>query len=837
MLSWIAQFPDIAAPGFLDLEAELFATERLDFWRETGGQDWKDFGYDTLAGIAFRWGRSRGLNVQLVAYSANASPANRIFMPIKMEMAFRDLPTMYLYIHNDEEAGDSVLSHWSGMKRPDFLEVQPCSRAGERHLFNRKIQMLLVGFLVPRIDSGSAGLSILHDDPTSTDASDHEAMSDLFSAFRLSLDASDHEAMLHLFFAFRLSLRAFRCLHYHPREKDVFSLSVFTDRYRHLDTSHRNQLMERGRVLITISRMTRGLPTLRHPLSLITERPSDEPIQNDGGSRDDSPSPDGIASIPSNITGDVTAAVEEPMKGGDVVVKQSETAAKVSVETASSKVSLDADTMESDTEPFQQEHFSVVEDRMDEDHFLDTRLDSQSVHGPASGSANIGLHPTAMDHNGHDHSSNHSYFGVSIPLPPVTLPSNALLQMSPMDVSVAPETPSASKAPSLDAFEGEAMSLSKSSYANIDLGDGHSGAGWGSNEERMEDLQIGFDAGSNHPDTASYLSNAEISTHGNEPLQSPLNAVQPSENATQASPRSFVDHEEPDIDILTQSGVRRASEQAPAPFSLNDNPPSRAHGQDLVLANSHHATDEERSKKKQRTADEEGKAQIFPGFAQPQPLSTQQPPSRPRPCQPPCSQQVQPVAKLQKRSSEEPSSATEQPPSDTLPPGTDISARKIAPLCRKYRDAKPSTEAQKRPDEKSGSDTAAAEASKVTAATLKTLREAAEKTRDEENQRNQQYRLVQIFSGTPMDVMIRLRQQALFPQDATEIYQRWVFMQIRHTTSYEELDMLTSDATPEFRNQAFDYRSSLYRESSRLQQRVWHTFQAEQNRLLGVAPQ
>lgn len=49
--------------------------------------------------------------------------------------------------------------------------------------------------------------------------------------------------------------------------------------------------------------------------------------------------------------------------------------------------------------------------------------------------------------------------------------------------------------------------------------------------------------------------------------------------------------------------------------------------------------------------------------------------------------------------------------------------------------------------------------------------------------------------------------------------------------------MLTSDATPEFRNQAFDYRSCLHREPLRFQQRMWHKFQAEQNRLLGIASQ
>lgn len=227
------------------------------------------------------------------------------------------------------------------------------------------------------------------------------------------------------------------------------------------------------------------------------------------------------------------------MKGGEVVVKQSETAAEVSFETPSSKVSHDVDAMEEDTEPFQQKYFAVVVDRMDEDPLLDTRLDSHPVHGTASGSANMGLHPTAMDYDGHDHSSNHSFFGVNSPLPPVTLPSNALLQMSPIDVSVTPETPSASKAPSLDAFKGEAMFLSTSSYANIDLGDGHSDR-----------------------DGAVTKNTWKISKSVS--LQSPFNAVKSSENATPVSPRSSVDREELDIEIITESDVRRASEQAPA---------------------------------------------------------------------------------------------------------------------------------------------------------------------------------------------------------------------------------------------------------------------------------
>lgn len=44
--------------------------------------------------------------MQLVAYRANSSPANRIFMPIKMEMTFPYHPIMYSYINNDEETGD-----------------------------------------------------------------------------------------------------------------------------------------------------------------------------------------------------------------------------------------------------------------------------------------------------------------------------------------------------------------------------------------------------------------------------------------------------------------------------------------------------------------------------------------------------------------------------------------------------------------------------------------------------------------------------------------------------------------------------------------------------------
>lgn len=156
---------------------------------------------------------------------------------------------------------------------------------------------------MPRIDSGSAGLSILHDDPTSTDASAHEAILDLLLAFRLSLDASDHEAMLVLFFAFRLSRRAFRRLVFTPREDVVYPLSVFTDRYEYLDTYGRNQLLERGIARINTTKLTRGLSHSRHPISLITERPSNEPVENDGGSGDESPSLGGTASIPSNTRG------------------------------------------------------------------------------------------------------------------------------------------------------------------------------------------------------------------------------------------------------------------------------------------------------------------------------------------------------------------------------------------------------------------------------------------------------------------------------------------------------------------------------------------------------
>lgn len=102
----------------------------------------------------------------------------------------------------------------------------------------------------------------------------------------------------------------------------------------------------------------------------------------------------------------------------------------------------------------------------------------------------------------------------------------------------------------------------------------------------------------------------------------------------------------------------------------------------------------------------------------------------------------------------------------------------------------------------------------------------------EQNQRDQQLRLEQIASGVSMHVMIQLRQQALSPQDAAEIHRRWFLLQICATTSRADFDILTRDATPELRAEAFEYHRSFSKVLSGSSRS-----QAQQSSLRAVPPQ
>lgn len=374
--------------------------------------------------------------------------------------------------------------------------------------------------------------------------------------------------------------------------------------------------------------------------------------------------------VPSATTGSVTASVGEPMKEDDVVIDQSEIFSEVSVETKSLEASLDADPMEEDTEPLHQENFTVIEDRIDEDPLLDTSIGSQPVHDPASGPANTILHCTAMEEgpfNQYDSpvvgfgppdrmdeddrtapifEDQVSSLGVS-KTSSSKAPSNPVLQMPPADPPYVGETPPAI---GVLLWEPELHLDSPSTSFDTEFHDANSGAGCYDDAERQEDQLMGFDSGSNLSDDDSYLSDAgsEVSDYGGDAVRSPLASIPPLQIITPASPSNSVDREEPDVDIVTESGVKRDFQQDPPPLSLNDNTPTQAHAQGSGSADSHRASDEEVNAKRMRTVDDDEKVDgavnltnvlascmanvtdtgnhyLFPGYEEP-PVVAQPPP-------------------------------------------------------------------------------------------------------------------------------------------------------------------------------------------------------------------
>lgn len=125
-------------------------------------------------------------------------------------------------------------------------------------------------------------------------------------------------------------------------------------------------------------------------------------------------------------------------------------------------------------------------------------------------------------------------------------------------------------------------------------------------------------------------------------------SIPPLQIITPASPSNSVDREEPDVDIVTESGVKRDFQQDPPPLSLNDNTPTQAHAQGSGSADSHRASDEEVNAKRMRTVDDDEKVDgavnltnvlascmanvtdtgnhyLFPGYEEP-PVVAQPPP-------------------------------------------------------------------------------------------------------------------------------------------------------------------------------------------------------------------